>query len=684
MAENALIDIISYKPTPVETTGVARLNGENSFDQSSDFSNILDTANKTYSSKEESSFSVVKNTEKAENSNNTNATQNIQKEEKSDNTAKSNNESTTQKNSENSSEKVSKNSSENDSSNQQETKTTTNAENKESTVTENNEQKADTETNNIQKTTENTSQTETLQPNVQTAANNEIEALISNIKTEKQQDNNKNVNITTSEENTKTNSNKTEKSEQTKENNLDTKVDNKESIELNVEYNPASLINPNQKDPTSKESTGEMINTADITQTKVSVIAENIIGGLAINPSETDTKNNLQTQNTNQVNIADQNTVIQPDFSIDLANLTKTSNEKSEIPVQQLQPDIKIAQQDTTLPSAENISKVKNVDTQSPLIEVSDNKILADANIKNDNTLAQNVKEVLDKTSLTQEALDKVNAKVVSVENSETKKPDSLAVNVNNSNSSGTNSSNLNTNLDSNNNANSNNSKNKQNTQDQVVKLALEGTINTTNTSDLTASDLSAIKPDSTIQTSFEKTLNTVQTPSQTYQTKEINDTEIISQINNKLSTLKNEGTTTVNIILKPENLGKINLELVTSKEGLTAQLTTNNSQVKEILDKTLNDLKDNLANQGINVNNVTVKVDETQKQSNNDMFEFEDQTKQGYQQQSGSQKDSDENKFSFGEEIDNIMSNTIKNATSDTENLVSVGSHAGNIDYKI
>ncbi len=55
--------------------------------------------------------------------------------------------------------------------------------------------------------------------------------------------------------------------------------------------------------------------------------------------------------------------------------------------------------------------------------------------------------------------------------------------------------------------------------------------------------------------------------------------TEILSQIHKSADKFgQEEGQQKVTIVLKPENLGRIQLELVNSKEGLTAKMTTDNA----------------------------------------------------------------------------------------------------------
>jgi len=249
---------------------------------------------------------------------------------------------------------------------------------------------------------------------------------------------------------------------------------------------------------------------------------------------------------------------------------------------------------------------------------------------------------------LTQYMIDKTNAKIVSV-------------NANSSNAS-----------------NSNNLLNKQNAQEQAIKMSLESN-KTANTS----TDLSGLTA-TTSQLDFSKTLDNAQNV-QGQAPKDISNTDILAQINKQLDGLKEEGTTKVTIVLRPESLGKISLELVNGKDGLTAKMTTDSQQVKELLDKSLNSLKDTLSNQGVSVNNVSVKVNETQKQDS--MFSFNEQTGQ-QQQNSHNSEQTNKNEFTFDKEMNSATEAETEGAEISsalgTGSSISIGSHMGKVDYKV
>ena len=66
----------------------------------------------------------------------------------------------------------------------------------------------------------------------------------------------------------------------------------------------------------------------------------------------------------------------------------------------------------------------------------------------------------------------------------------------------------------------------------------------------------------------------------------EPNPSRIIDQITKQMKGLQNNGK--VNIVLNPESLGKVNIQLLNTKEGLTAQFTVTTQEARDLLTKGL------------------------------------------------------------------------------------------------
>ena len=92
----------------------------------------------------------------------------------------------------------------------------------------------------------------------------------------------------------------------------------------------------------------------------------------------------------------------------------------------------------------------------------------------------------------------------------------------------------------------------------------------------------------------------------------EINPSKILDQISKQLEGLQNNSK--VNIVLNPESLGKVNVQLMSTKEGITAQFIVTTQEAKDLISKGLDGLKEALGNHGVAFDNVSVRVADTQK----------------------------------------------------------------------
>lgn len=135
-----------------------------------------------------------------------------------------------------------------------------------------------------------------------------------------------------------------------------------------------------------------------------------------------------------------------------------------------------------------------------------------------------------------------------------------------------------------------------------------------------------------TIQgTDFQRTLSQAQYLSQ------IQTEDMIQQISQQARTGITNGTTSLEMQLNPENLGKILLQ-VTEKEGVIhAQLVTQNEAVKTALETQMADLRQNLNQQGIKVDAVEVTVSSHAFEENLEQNQNNEQTDTSSQKQGGS-----------------------------------------------
>ncbi|MEI8389229.1 MAG: flagellar hook-length control protein FliK [bacterium] len=180
----------------------------------------------------------------------------------------------------------------------------------------------------------------------------------------------------------------------------------------------------------------------------------------------------------------------------------------------------------------------------------------------------------------------------------------------------------------------------------------------------------------------FDKILNTKQT-----QTPE---NSVLNQLKDKISSDISTNKSQVSIVLRPDNLGKVNINLVSQNGVLTAQITAENTQVKDILTKGLETLRQNMAEQGINVGKMVVNVQESSS-SNQNMNSEENQKnfEQANSNTSNMNYQSDKQKHS-GESSSAYLNNASYEFNEESENETgdSVGEnkvfHSGTVDYKI
>ena len=116
----------------------------------------------------------------------------------------------------------------------------------------------------------------------------------------------------------------------------------------------------------------------------------------------------------------------------------------------------------------------------------------------------------------------------------------------------------------------------------------------------------------------------------------DVTPSKIIDQISKQMENM-NTGSK-VNIVLNPESLGKVSVQLINTKEGLSAQFTVATQDAKNLIMKGLDGLKDSLLAQGVNVDNVTVKLSETQESEYNAAWTKQEGSRGGNKEQ-GSRK---------------------------------------------
>lgn len=184
------------------------------------------------------------------------------------------------------------------------------------------------------------------------------------------------------------------------------------------------------------------------------------------------------------------------------------------------------------------------------------------------------------------------------------------------------------------------------------------------------------------------------QQPQAQQNTQDAQEVNILDQIRAKFAVSKQNGLQKITIGLTPESLGKVTVEIVKGQNGISAHLLADNPQAKEILDKNLDGLKSVLQSQGVNVNNVNVKVAEAGRSSdsNNNLFQNEDgQFNQGSngEHSRGDNSSNQERRSEYEFMQNNAMQadNSEVEETTNTvqmEKTVSIKGGNGKISYKL
>lgn len=103
-----------------------------------------------------------------------------------------------------------------------------------------------------------------------------------------------------------------------------------------------------------------------------------------------------------------------------------------------------------------------------------------------------------------------------------------------------------------------------------------------------------------------------------------ISKEDVLAQIHSKLQMMNSTSNTKLTMVLNPESLGKVSIQLMNTKDGLTAELQVASQAVKDILDSNLSNLKDTLSAQGVQVNDMSVKVSQSENNADMDYTEQE------------------------------------------------------------
>lgn len=427
--------------------------------------------------------------------------------------------------------------------------------------------------------------------------------------------------------------NKADKKEET--NNL---AINLQDVKENVE-NKVNVINVNEvvDNKTQKVETKADVKT---TPDKMTELKEEVQSAKAENAYETlSSQNEKSVKNDNKVDDKFAKTNVQAEETMEIKDDTKGIEFVSQ--KQDKVVDKNVVQDKHLANAKEKIENVK--------IQVEDNVKVNVNNQVQDSAKVEKANETMNKAGLSTQTLREMNGKVTAMET-----------------------------------GNQTGAQFGETSQEMLMRDMLSQNATTQTTDAKTTVDFAQAMNKTTV----------TQQPQAQQNTQEAQEVNILDQIRAKFAVSKQNGLQKITIGLTPESLGKVTVEIVKGQNGISAHLLADNPQAKEILDKNLDGLKSVLQSQGVNVNNVNVKVAEAGRSSdsNNNMFQNEDgQFNQGSngEHSRGDNSSNQERRSGYEFMQNNAMQadNSEVEETTNTvqmEKTVSIKGGNGKISYKL
>lgn len=162
------------------------------------------------------------------------------------------------------------------------------------------------------------------------------------------------------------------------------------------------------------------------------------------------------------------------------------------------------------------------------------------------------------------------------------------------------------------------------------------------------------------------------QTPSETPSME-----DLLNQVTNKITQLKDGANQKLTMILRPNDLGRLSIELTQDKNGLTTQIMAQNDNVRAYIEKNIDSLRQQLADSGVSVNSIQIKTagqeGSTQYDGNQNLANQQEDLAQQNNKQNQNQEQKNDNKeakevlasmtnyeMSFKKDFSSVLNNTL------------------------
>ena len=140
--------------------------------------------------------------------------------------------------------------------------------------------------------------------------------------------------------------------------------------------------------------------------------------------------------------------------------------------------------------------------------------------------------------------------------------------------------------------------------------------------------------------------------------TSKLDSSQVLNQITNKI-TQNTDGSQKLTLVLRPNDLGRLSIELNNNEQGLSTNILAQNEDVRNYIEKNINALRQQLSDAGINVNNIQIKTmgqENTTNYDGNQNFNNQENSENfnNHQQNNQQQKENNERYFAnnFGYEF--------------------------------
>lgn len=90
--------------------------------------------------------------------------------------------------------------------------------------------------------------------------------------------------------------------------------------------------------------------------------------------------------------------------------------------------------------------------------------------------------------------------------------------------------------------------------------------------------------------------------------TSKLDGSQVLNQITDKI-TQNADGSQKLTLVLRPNDLGRLSIELNNNEQGLSTNILAQNEDVRNYIEKNINALRQQLSDAGINVNNIQIKT---------------------------------------------------------------------------